>query len=163
MPTKYVRCSISMTNGPIRFIFYSLVVLMSTSKPQNMKLKLPLVFELWDGILEITRHSTARQTAMNKLFFQNPCLVGRPQLPANWPTSRTLRIPSDFWQSLGLSISVLFRYIECTILYILRPAWKSQCTIFRKLYREDIELITLGRELVQKKRNFARTFSRCIQ
>ena len=100
IPTKYVICSISMINGPIRFIFYSLVVLMSTSKPQNMKLKLPLVFELRDDILEnlITRHSTAHETAMNKLFFQNPCLVfnfQRIDLPRELPES--LRIFGSRW------------------------------------------------------------------
>ena len=46
--TKNAIWYISITNASMTLIFYSLVVLDSTSKLQNMSFKLPVVFEI-DG------------------------------------------------------------------------------------------------------------------
>ena len=43
---KNTMWSISITNGPMPLIFYSFIVLDSTSKLQNMSFKLPVVFEI---------------------------------------------------------------------------------------------------------------------
>ena len=46
MTAKNRMCDISITNGPMALIFYSFIVLDSTSKLQNMSFKLPVVFEI---------------------------------------------------------------------------------------------------------------------
>ena len=43
---KNVMVDISMTSGPMKLILCSFVVLVSTSKPQNMSFKVHLVMEL---------------------------------------------------------------------------------------------------------------------
>ena len=52
--------SISITNGPMPLIFYSFIVLDSTSKLQNMSFKLPVVFEIGDVMPQIFRISLSQ-------------------------------------------------------------------------------------------------------
>ena len=52
--------SISITNGPMPLIFYSFIVLDSTSKLQNMSFKLPVVFEIGDDMPQIFRISLSQ-------------------------------------------------------------------------------------------------------
>ena len=62
--------SISITNGPMPFIFYSFIVLDSTSKLQNMSFKLPVVFEIGDDIPQISTISLSQTDVSIISFFQ---------------------------------------------------------------------------------------------
>ena len=61
--------SISITNGPMPLIFYSFIVLDSTSKLQNMSFKLPVVFEIGDDMPQIFRISLSQTDTIWNNFF----------------------------------------------------------------------------------------------
>ena len=56
-PTKNCKWCISITNGPMKLILCSFVVLVSTSKPQNMSSEVDLVFEIAHVNLQILKVS----------------------------------------------------------------------------------------------------------
>ena len=92
---KSEKRNISMTNGPMRLIFYSLIVHMSTSKPWNISSIVVLVYEIrgdasrffsWPHLLWISME--------NRIF----------EIPAESPTSSELISASGGYIDFGPSL-----------------------------------------------------------
>ena len=89
---------ISITSGRMKLILCSFVVLVSTSKPQNMSSKVHLVMELGYDIVDFTKILTVAYTVLTELF--PPKLIGvsnfqRIDLPPE--LSESLRIFCRSW------------------------------------------------------------------
>ena len=63
-------CHISITNGPMALIFYSLLVLMSASRLWNMDFKLALVLEISVDMSNIHRLQLLLQTVVENRIFK---------------------------------------------------------------------------------------------
>ena len=67
-------CHISITNGPMALIFYSLLVLMSASRMWNMDFKLALVLEISVDMSNIHRLPLLLQTVRENRIFKFWCI-----------------------------------------------------------------------------------------
>ena len=68
--TESSMCHISITNGPMALIFYSLLVLMSASRLWNMDFKLALVLEISVDMPNIHRLPLLLQTVVENRIFK---------------------------------------------------------------------------------------------